>query len=90
MPEPRSIGPVKPICSARSGLTTPMSTRRCFQIRLSVSSVSYSSTYFGKRLVKSSMKSSSEPERASFITLMARSLWIFEARYCGIVSGRSR
>ena len=50
MPDPRSIGPVKPICRARSGDTTPMPTRRCFQMRLSVSSVSYSSTYFGKRL----------------------------------------
>jgi hypothetical protein len=49
---------------ARSGDTTPMFTVRCFQMRLSVSSVSYSSTQAGKRLVKSSMKSSSEPERA--------------------------
>ncbi len=29
---------------ARSGVTTPMPTVRCFQMRLSVSSVSYSST----------------------------------------------
>jgi hypothetical protein len=41
------------------------STRRCFQIRLSVSSVSYSSSNFGKRLAKSSRKSSREPLRAS-------------------------
>ncbi len=67
MPEPRSIGPVKPSCIARSGVTTPMFTVRCFQMRLSVSSVSYSSTQAGKRCVKSSMKSSSEPERASFM-----------------------
>ena len=40
MPEPRSIGPVKPRFSARSGETTPMPTVRCFQMRLSVSSVS--------------------------------------------------
>ena len=40
MPEPRSMGPEKPSCSARSGLTTPMLTVRCFQMRLSVSSVS--------------------------------------------------
>ena len=44
MPEPRSIGPVKPRFSARSGVTTPMPTVRCFQMRFSVSSVSYSST----------------------------------------------
>ena len=49
MPEPRSIGPVKPSCIARSGVTTPMFTVRCFQMRLSVSSVSYSSTQAGKR-----------------------------------------
>src|SRR5260363_6573 len=48
-PEPRSIGPVKPSCSARSGDTAPMPTKRCFQIRLSVSNVSYSSTQVGKR-----------------------------------------
>ena len=46
---------------ARSGVTTPTPTKRCFQIRLSVSRVSYSSTYFGKRWVKSSRKSSNEP-----------------------------
>jgi len=46
-PEPRSIGPVKPSASARSGDTAPMLTVLCFQMRLSVSSVSYSSTYFG-------------------------------------------
>jgi len=40
MPEPRSMGPEKPSCIARSGDTTPMLTVRCFQMRLSVSSVS--------------------------------------------------
>ena len=40
MPEPRSIGPENPSCMARSGLTTAMLTVRCFQMRLSVSSVS--------------------------------------------------
>jgi hypothetical protein len=40
MPEPRSIGPVNPSASARSGETTPMPTVRCFQMRFSVSSVS--------------------------------------------------
>ena len=49
MPEPRSMGPEKPSCMARSGVTTPMFTVRCFQMRLSVSSVSYSSTQAGKR-----------------------------------------
>jgi hypothetical protein len=39
-PEPRSIGPVNPRFKARSGVTTPMPTVRCFQIRLSVSRVS--------------------------------------------------
>ena len=38
------MAPVKPMLSARSGVTTPMPTVRCFQMRLSVSSVSYSST----------------------------------------------
>ena len=40
MPEPRSMAPENPSCMARSGLTTPMFTVRCFQMRLSVSSVS--------------------------------------------------
>ena len=71
MPEPRSIGPVNAIAFARSGVTMPTPTRRCFQMRLSVSSVSYSSTYFGKRLLKSSMKSSSEPWRLSFRSFSA-------------------
>jgi hypothetical protein len=71
MPEPRSIGPVKPRFSARSGVTTPMPTVRCFQMRLSVSRVSYSSTQLREALVKSSMKSSSEPWRFSFSALMA-------------------
>ena len=66
MPEPRNIAPEKPRFFARSGVTTPMSTVRCFQMRLSVRSVSYSSTNLGKRLVKSSMKLSKEPERPSF------------------------
>ena len=34
------MGPVKPSACARSGVTTPMPTVRCFQMRLSVSSVS--------------------------------------------------
>jgi hypothetical protein len=38
------MAPLKPSCRARSGLTTPMPTVRCFQIRLSVSSVWYSSS----------------------------------------------
>lgn len=90
MPEPRSIGPVRPFCSARSGVTTPMPTRRCFQMRLSVSSVSYSSTYFGKRSVNASMKSSSEPERVSLSAASAFSLRTLDALNFGIVSGRSR
>ena len=61
MPEPRSMAPVKPSAIARSGVTTPMFTVRCFQMRLSVSSVSYSSTHAGKRATNASMKSSSEP-----------------------------
>jgi hypothetical protein len=67
-----------------------MFTVRCFQMRLSVSRVSYSSTQAGKRRVKSSMKSSSEPERAS----LRRSASFFErqreAWYFGISAGRSR
>ena len=39
MPE-RAASPVKPSAAARSGVTTPMPTVRCFQMRLSVSSVS--------------------------------------------------
>ncbi|MNC85611.1 hypothetical protein D3C83_12210 [compost metagenome] len=90
MPEPRSIGPVKPSASARSGETTPMPTVRCFQMRLSVSSVSYSSTYCGNRSVKSSMKSSRDPCRFWLSPRTADSLWIRVAVYCGIRSGRSR
>ena len=90
MPEPRSMGPVKPMFLARSGDTTPMPTVRCFQIRLSVSKVSYSSTYLGKRLVKSSMKSSKEPWRFSFKRAMVRAFLILLTWYCGMVSGRSR
>ena len=89
-PLPRSMGPVKPRLSARSGVTTPMPTVRCFQMRLSVSKVSYSSTYFGKRLVKSSMKSSKLPDRASFSALIAFSFLMRLGLYCGIESGRSR
>jgi hypothetical protein len=90
MPEPRSIGPEKPSAIARSGVTTPMFTVRCFQMRLSVSSVSYSSTACGKRRVKSSMKSS----RPAGARLVERSASFFErhfdAWYFGISRGRSR
>ena len=48
MPEPRIIGPVMPQASAFSGGITPTPTVRCFQMRLSVSRVSYSSTRLGK------------------------------------------
>ena len=41
---------MKPSAIARSGVTTPMPTVRCFQIRFSVSSVSYSSTHAGEAL----------------------------------------
>ncbi len=44
------MAPVRPICNARSGVTTPMPTVRCFQMRLSVSKVSYSSTQLGETL----------------------------------------
>src|SRR5260370_1071301 len=57
------MGPENPSCLARSGVTTPMFTVRCFQMRLSVSRVSYSSMQAGKRLTKSAMKSSKPPER---------------------------
>jgi hypothetical protein len=46
------MAPVKPIAFASSGVTTPMPTVRCFQMRLSVSRVSYSSTYLTKRLAE--------------------------------------
>ena len=90
MPEPRSIGPVKPRFNARSGVTTPMLTVRCFQMRLSVSSVSYSSTQAGKRSVKSSMKSSSVPERRSFRRSISFWLRKRDGWYFGKESGRSR
>ncbi len=67
-----------------------MFTVRCFQIRLSVSSVSYSSTQAGKRRVKSSMKSSSEPARASLSRSISLRLRKREGWYFGIDSGRSR
>src|SRR5260370_36873997 len=67
-----------------------MLTVLCFQMRLSVSSVSYSSTHFGKRRVKSSMKSRSDPWRVSFSFFTRPPLFYFEAWDWGIVSGRSR
>ena len=75
---------------ARSGDTTPMPTVRCFQIRLSVRSVSYSSTYFGKRPVKSSMKSSTEPWRLRLSSRTSASPRMLEGVYWGMRSGRSR
>ena len=51
-----------------------MPTVRCFQMRLSVSRVSYSSTRFGNSLVKSSRKSSSEPSRAALKLLQRLAL----------------
>ncbi|MNZ99887.1 hypothetical protein D3C78_1192300 [compost metagenome] len=90
MPEPRSMGPVMPRFSARSGVTTPMPTVRCFQMRLSVSRVSYSSTHLGKRWVKSSMKSSSEPWRLRFRPSMALAFLTLLTLYWAMLSGRSR
>jgi len=84
------MGPEKPSCRARSGDTTPMPTVRCFQMRLSVSSVSYSSTNLGKRSVKSSRKSSSEPLRAALRRSASRGLRIWLGWYSGILPGRSR
>ncbi len=81
---------MKPRLSARSGVTTPMFTVRCFQMRLSVSSVSYSSTQAGKRAVKSSMKSSNVPERFSFRRSASFCDFQRDDWYFGIVSGRSR
>ena len=59
-------------------------------MRLSVSSVSYSSTQAGKRAVKSSMKSSRLPER--FSLRRSTSFWLLkrDGWYFGIESGRSR
>ena len=90
MPEPRSIGPVNPSWSARSGDTVPMPTVRCFQIRLSVRRVSYSSTQPGKRSMKRSMKSRSEPSRARLRRWVSRSPRRGDAVCFGISSGRSR
>jgi hypothetical protein len=84
------MGPVMPKLSARSGVTTPIPTVRCFQMRLSVSSVWYSSSSLGKRWVKLSMKSSKEPWRFSFMRAMALALRILLTVYCGMLSGRSR
>ena len=67
-----------------------MPTVRCFQMRFSVSSVSYSSTRPGNLRQKSSMKSSIVPWRFSFMREIALALWMRDALYCGIVSGRSR
>ena len=81
-PEPRSIGPVKPSCIARSGVTTPTPTVRCFQILLSVSRVSvFIDQPLGTGQMKSSMKSSSEPSRAA--------LRRFARRYCRTGISRS-
>jgi hypothetical protein len=66
-----------------------MLTVRCFQIRLSVSSVSYSSTRAGKRFVKSSMKSSSEPLRASLRRSSSLASRFADAWYFGIELGKS-
>ena len=81
---------MNPRFSARSGVTTPMFTVRCFQIRLSVSSVSYSSTQAGNRSVKSAMKSSIVPERLSFSRSTSLRLFQRDSWYFGIESGRSR
>ena len=89
-PEPRSITPVKPFCKARSGDTTPMPTVRCFQMRLSVSSVSSVSIFLGKRSQNASIKSSILPSRdalSSFNTFALRYLLV---SYLGIKSGKSR
>jgi hypothetical protein len=90
MPEPRSMGPVKPRLSARSGVTTPMPTVRCFQMRLSVSSVSYSSTYLREALAEVV----DEVEQRALAVLVQRSMalafLILLTLYCGMLSGRSR
>ena len=90
MPEPRSIGPVKPRFSARSGVTTPMPTVRCFQMRLSVSSVSYSSTLPREALREVVDEVEQRALRLSFSALIAFSFLMRLTLYCGIVSGRSR
>ncbi len=65
-------------------------TVRCFQMRLSVNKVSYSSTHLGKRSVKSQIKSSKEPSRFAFIFSTSFSLCQREGLYCGMLSGKSR
>ena len=67
-----------------------MLTVRCFQMRLSVSSVSYSSTQPGKRSVKDSMKSSSDPSRVRLSSARFLSLRCGEGWCRGIWAGRSR
>ncbi len=84
------MGPEKPSCMARSGVTTPMFTVRCFQMRLSVSRVSYSSMQAGKRFTKSAMKSSRPPERRSLRRSTSFLLRHSECWYLGMDSGRSR
>ncbi len=84
------MGPEKPSCIARSGLTTPILTVRCFQMRLSVSKVSYSSTHLGNLAVKASMKSSSEPARAWLSRSTSFCVRQRDGKYFGMASGRSR
>ncbi|MNV75382.1 hypothetical protein D3C71_1686640 [compost metagenome] len=90
MPEPRSITPVMPQACASSGVTTPMPTVRCFQMRLSVSRVSYSSTRLGNSTVKFSRKSSSDPSREALRFFRALPLCQRDSLYLGMRSGRSR
>ncbi len=61
------FGPLKPQASAISADMMPMSTVRCFQMRLVVSSVSRSSMNFGNVSAHSAMRSSS-PAGRSFAT----------------------
>jgi hypothetical protein len=59
MPEPRSIGPLKPQSAASCALTLPTSTVRCLKMRFSVSSVSMSSMILGNVSVNAMMSSAS-------------------------------
>ena len=58
------FGPLNPQASAISGVMMPISTVRCFQIRLLVSSVSRSSTNTWKVSAQAAIRSSSPAGRS--------------------------
>ena len=79
MPEPRKGGPVMPQSMASSGDNTPMPMVRRFQMRLFVSSDSYSSTAGSNLWMNSSRLSSQPGGRSSGMPPMRMQLSVIRA-----------